>query len=116
MVNFKGSLKEKITNSGTIKEAEAKIYIKQILQGLEYLHSKKLIHRDLKCSNILCDTNGDIKLSDFGTTKQLKDLTKSGLNQTTKQFDSFVGTPHFMSPEMIKGEKYGRKVDIWYII
>ena len=73
-------------------------------------------------SNILCNLNGDTKLSDFGATIEIKDILSkiirnedetASYKDLTRQYDSFVGTPHFMSPEIVKGEKYGRRVDIW---
>lgn len=68
-----------------------------------------------KGSNTLCDVNGNVKLADFGASKFIKDIVNEmkSSSTSTKKFDSFIGTPHFMSPEVIKGEKYGRKVDIW---
>ena len=54
-----------------LDEAQAKKYTGQLLEGLQYLHQKEIIHRDIKCRNILMDDNGDIKLADFGSVKFL---------------------------------------------
>ena len=83
-------------------------YTRQILEGVVYLHQQGIIHRDIKGSNILIDEHNNIKLADFGIARQLKSL------QST-QGTAGVGTNKWMAPEMMKGEKYGLKVDIWSI-
>lgn len=84
-----GSIAEKIKNNGPIFEDFARIYLFQILKGLEYLHIKDIMHRDLKCANILCDLEGNIKLTDFGSANYMSMYTKSR-----------VGTPGFTAPEV----------------
>lgn len=79
-----------------------KKFIKELLQALEYIHSKGIIHRDLKCANILIDQNSTIKLSDFG----LSSLVNSKSTQC-------VGSPYWMAPELFSGEKVTTAVDIW---
>lgn len=76
------------------------------LEGLNYLHERNIIHRDIKSDNLLMSTNGDIKLADFGYAVQ---LTSEVAGRGSK-----VGTVCWMAPELIKGErKYTTKVDIW---
>eukprot|EP01119_Soliformovum_irregulare_P025552 TRINITY_DN949_c1_g3_i1.p1 TRINITY_DN949_c1_g3~~TRINITY_DN949_c1_g3_i1.p1 ORF type:complete len:977 (+),score=318.90 TRINITY_DN949_c1_g3_i1:62-2992(+) len=75
-----------------------------VVKGLIYLHSKNIVHRDLKPGNILMNAKGEAKLADFGVSAQLDGLMKT---------DTTIGTPLYMSPEAISGEKYGCSTDIW---
>ena len=78
---------------------------RQTLLGLEYLHvTKKIVHRDVKQSNILVDTDGSAKISDFGVSGRLAPVAKC---------DSWVGTVTYMSPERISGEAYAFDSDVW---
>jgi len=72
-----GDLFYHIKNRGHLSEKEAKFYGAQIILGLEYLHSKNILYRDLKPENILLDSDGNIKLADFGVAKQLDHREKT---------------------------------------
>lgn len=79
--------------------------MKQTLEGLAYIHSRHVIHRDIKSDNVLIGAEGEIKIADFGYAAQ---LIKSGRVRQT-----VCGTPYWMAPELIKGQDYDQKVDIW---
>jgi serine/threonine-protein kinase 24/25/MST4 len=69
-----GSVKDAVTRcGGRLPEVFISIIVREVLLGIEYLHSKGKIHRDVKCANILLGTNGDVKLADFGVSAQLSD-------------------------------------------
>ncbi|KAL6064146.1 STE/STE20/MST protein kinase, variant 3 [Balamuthia mandrillaris] len=87
-----------------LKEEQIAAILAESLRGLVYLHSKHIIHRDIKAANILLNEQGRTKLADFGVSAQVKDHATV---QTT------VGTPLWMSPEVLDGESYNEKADIW---
>ena len=106
---------------GKLNEKLIKIYTKQILKALLFLHNElKVAHRDIKCSNILLDKNGIIKLIDFGCSgiieKQNKENEKNkdkNNNDKYKPFKGFKGSLLWCAPEVIMDEYYGTKCDIW---
>jgi len=77
----------------------------ETLKGLQYMHRLHRIHRDIKSDNILMNMQGEIKLADFGYAAQ---LTKQKQKRNT-----IVGTPYWMAPELIRGQSYDTKVDVW---
>ncbi|XP_028277016.1 serine/threonine-protein kinase 10 [Parambassis ranga] len=94
----------------SLTEPQIKVVCRQMLEALEYLHSMKIIHRDLKAGNILLMQDGDIKLADFGVSAKN--------NKTLQRRDSFIGTPYWMAPEVVmcetmKDAPYDYKADIW---
>ena len=104
-----GSIKSLINRIGPFSEQHAKIYIKQMLDGMQYLHKNKIVHRDLKGANLLLDADGVVRVSDFGSSKQYGDKIESGFLKTIR------GSIAWTAPEVVKQIGHGRKADIWSI-
>uniref|UniRef100_A0AAQ4P806 Mitogen-activated protein kinase kinase kinase 22 n=1 Tax=Gasterosteus aculeatus aculeatus TaxID=481459 RepID=A0AAQ4P806_GASAC len=105
-----GSIKDQLKAYGALTEKVTRRYTRQILQGVSYLHSNMIVHRDVKGANILRDSSGNVKLGDFGASKRIQTICMSGTG-----IKSVTGTPYWMSPEVINGEGYGRKADVWSV-
>jgi Ca2+-binding EF-hand superfamily protein len=99
-----GDLFHYISNKSLLNESEIKNIIRQVAQGLKYLHYYGIIHRDLKPQNILIKNREEVKIIDFGLSKVL------GNYETT---NDCLGTIYFTSPEVLKQDKYNNKVDVW---
>ncbi|ODV89595.1 hypothetical protein CANCADRAFT_28849, partial [Tortispora caseinolytica NRRL Y-17796] len=90
---------------GVFKEPEISFVMNQVLCGLSYLHSERIIHRDIKGANILVSGDGQVKLADFGVSGKI--------TCTISKLNSFVGSPYWMAPEVINNCSYNTTVDIW---
>ena len=88
-----------------INEELISTIIQNVLFGLLYLHSINIIHRDIKCQNLLLSKEGRVKISDFGIS----------INKNIVNCNNRVGTPYWMSPEVINRQKYNEKTDIWSV-
>ncbi|QSL66815.1 hypothetical protein MERGE_001202 [Pneumocystis wakefieldiae] len=104
-----GSIGRCIRKYGRIDQQTIQLFTGQILEGLTYLHSQGIIHRDLKTDNILLDVDGICKISDFGISKKSKEIYDNDSNM------SMQGTIFWMAPEVIQNQKqgYSAKIDIW---
>jgi serine/threonine protein kinase len=86
-----------------LSEPEVRYYLKQIIDGLQYVHSQGIVHRDLKLENIFIK-NMQLKLGDFGLSALIKDLADK---------KTICGTPNYLAPEVLKGQGHGYPMDIW---
>eukprot|EP00397_Hematodinium_sp_SG-2012_P021919 GEMP01022676.1.p1 GENE.GEMP01022676.1~~GEMP01022676.1.p1 ORF type:complete len:304 (+),score=50.68 GEMP01022676.1:467-1378(+) len=98
-----GELLDALAVLQLLEKGDAWFYTGTITYILEYLHSRRIIYRDLKNENLLVDSQGYLKLIDFGIAKRL----------TTERTHTLVGTAVFMAPEILKAKGYGMGVDIW---
>ena len=90
-----------------LKPEHMKSLTQQLLQGLEYLHSRGILHRDLKAANLLITRNGCLKLGDFG-------LARAFNKRKQADYTNHVCTLLYRSPELLLGETiYGPEIDIW---
>lgn len=100
-----GDLLNYVRKRKKLDETSAKIIFKQIIEGLGYIHRKRILHRDIKLDNILLDGKGNVKIADFGVSK----LVKPG-----DVMHEQSGTPAYIAPEILKEQGYsGFKADIW---
>ena len=101
-----GALTDLVLNrKGNFSEPFVKWTLYQVALGIQAMHAKNVLHRDLKSDNILVRPNGEVKIADMGFSVFLSDM---------KQYrDSQKGTPSWVSPEIAQGHKYSKEVDVW---
>ncbi|GAV67386.1 Pkinase domain-containing protein/NAF domain-containing protein [Cephalotus follicularis] len=103
-----GELFDKIAKHGRLKEDEARSYFHQLINAVDYCHSRGVYHRDLKPENLLLDSYGVLKISDFGLSALSQQVRGDGLLHTA------CGTPNYVAPEVLNDKGYdGTASDIW---
>ncbi|KAK9934141.1 hypothetical protein M0R45_021295 [Rubus argutus] len=103
-----GELFDKIAQKGRVTESEGRKLFQQLIDGVSYCHNQGVFHRDLKLENILVDTKGNIKISDFGLSALPQHFREDGLLHTT------CGSPNYVAPEILANRGYdGAASDIW---
>lgn len=100
-----GSLGQTLRAFGNLNERLVASYVVKILEGLHYLHKCQVVHCDLKAANILTTKTGNVKLSDFGVSLNLKAVQR--------EMNNVAGTPNWMAPEVIELKGASTKSDIW---
>jgi serine/threonine protein kinase len=99
-----GELFHYLSTQGRFAPDRARFYGAEITLAIEHLHSLNIVYRDLKPENLLLDSEGHIKVADFGLSKE---------NVTENDVKSFCGTPEYLAPEVIQRQTYGKAVDWW---
>ena len=103
-----------LLSEGCLPKEKAIRYCLQIAAALESAHAAGIVHRDLKPANIMVTPQGDIKVLDFGIAKSVSSDTDDGKNRAAAaDSSSLVGTPGYMSPEQIRGDKIDQRADMW---
>lgn len=108
MEHIKGMNMNEYLDSRKMKKNiyETKFYAGCLFLAISYLHSKNIVHRDIKPSNLMIDSNGYVKVIDFGTAKKIKKGEKT---------KTVIGTPNFIAPEVLTGKGYSFSCDYWSI-
>lgn len=103
-----GELFDKISQRGRLKEDEVRVYFQQLINAVDYCHSRGVYHRDLKPENLLLDRDGVLKIADFGLSAFSQHAREDGLLHTA------CGTPNYVAPEVLSEKGYdGTAFDVW---
>ncbi|CAF3066330.1 unnamed protein product [Rotaria sp. Silwood2] len=101
-----GDLEHYLKEKKTLCESETQTIVKQVVDGLVYLHNHRIIHRDIKLSNLLLNETFEVKIADFGLAKKIL-LTREQNNET------ICGTPNYISPEIVSRTPHSFETDVW---
>ena len=111
---YVGSIASLLSTYGAFTEPVILRYMKQMLQGLSYLNDNHVLHRDLKGANLLIDKDGHtLKIADFGAAAYLASPGRGTVSGELQ--GQLTGTVAFMAPEVLRGDHYGRKCDVWSV-
>jgi serine/threonine protein kinase len=102
-------LQARAQNRAFFKRSEALVVFCQIFLAIDYIHSCKMLHRDIKAENIFVTTTGVLKVGDFGFTRKYE------LTLSRNPGETFCGTPYYLSPEICNHQAYGKKADLWSV-
>ncbi|KAL0105371.1 hypothetical protein PUN28_016791 [Cardiocondyla obscurior] len=104
-----GDLFEFILKNGAVEENQARVWFRQLALGLQYLHEMEIVHRDIKCENVLLTSNYNVKLTDFGFARRTIDNRGKRVLS-----DTYCGSLSYVAPEILRGYPYNPKIsDIW---
>ena len=101
----RGDLSSYLKSTGPLSEDKIRKIGREIAEGIRYLHSNRVLHRDLKLCNILIADDGAVKICDFGLAVKLKD--------DSEERETLCGTPNYISPEIVNKHSYNQKADCW---
>ena len=107
-----GSIASLLQRFGPLGDSVTRVYTRQILIGLDYLHSQRVVHRDIKGANILVEKSGRIKLADFGMAKMLEFVDIERNNHAKK---AIKGSAYWMAPEVIRKSEVTLGCDVWSV-
>ncbi|VFQ96517.1 unnamed protein product [Cuscuta campestris] len=101
-----GDLYERLVGRGQLSEPEAAGIFRQLITSIGHCHRAGIAHRDVKPDNVLFDSQGNLKLADFGSAEWFA-------GYEDRKMTGVVGTPYYVAPEVLMGRDYNEKVDVW---
>lgn len=103
--DLRQAIKRQKSSNNLFQEQQVMRWFTQLTQAIAHIHQNKIIHRDLKTSNIFLSNDGDVKLADFGISRVLE--------ATAAAANTLLGTPYYMAPEVCQSEPYELSSDVW---